>query len=211
VEERNMNPMRGLIAGKASREGALDRALRPAIVVAATLALLLLSSPSAMNSERAQPRAAPASEEAYFQFDYPPNPETFVFKLTDPTKIDEARAILSGHKPNRHVMGNIVKRPIDYNPPWSYHLDPASVTFFDFSIEVCDATIRAVEERLDEACGSFLPGCVWCPWGSRLIAEVKTSPTPTPTPAVTPSPTPVPTPTATPVAVLFLPVVLRGE
>jgi len=192
-----MNPLRGLTAGETSRGNALDRALRPVVVIAAMLTLLLLNPPTALNPEAAQPRAAPVSEEAYFQFDYPPNPETFVFKLTDPSKIDEARAILSGHKPNRHVMGNIVKQPVSYNPPWSYHLDPASISFFDFALEVCDATIRAVEERLDEACGAFLPGCVWCPWGSRLIAEVKISPTPTPT--------------TTPAAVTYLPIILRGR
>jgi len=33
---------------------------------------------------------------AYFEFDYPPAPETFVFQLTDPVRIQEARDILSG-------------------------------------------------------------------------------------------------------------------
>jgi hypothetical protein len=46
---------------------------------------------------------------AYFLFDYPPAPETFVFKLTDPKKIQEARDILSGkQKGKTHVTGIIV-------------------------------------------------------------------------------------------------------
>ncbi len=148
-------------------------------------------------------QARKVPEEAYFQFDYPPYPETFIFKLTDLAKIEEARAIVSGQKSNRHVMGSVVQRPVGYNLPWSYHLDPASITFFDFALEVCDATIRYVEDHLDEACGAFLPGCTWCPWGSRLIAEVKLTPTPTPTATHTPSITP------TPVVVMYLPVVLH--
>ncbi len=165
-----------------------------------------------------------SSEEAYFQFDYPPSPETFIFMLTDPDKIQEARDILSGRRHSRHIMGTIVKVPADYNPPWSYQLDPSSITFFDFAIEVCDAAIQQVEQHLDEACGSFLPGCVWCPWGSRLIAEVTVSATPTASPTATPTPTPTPTATATktstptpthtptpivtPQAMLYLPIVL---
>jgi hypothetical protein len=167
------------------------------------------------------------SAEAYFQFDYPPNPATFIFRLTDPDKIQEARDILSGQRPSRHVMGTIVKVPVSYNPPWSYHLDPSSITFFDFAIEVCDAAIQQVELHLDEACGSFLPGCRWCPWGSRLIAEVSIPATPTPTTTATPSRTPTatatktttptptpthtPTPTATPVVMQYLPVAFLSQ
>ena len=69
-------------------------------------------------------------------------------------------------------MGRIVKRTAPYNPAWSYHLEPASITFFDFSIEVCDATIPYVEEHLDEAGGAFLPGLWWCDGSSRLVREI---------------------------------------
>lgn len=111
--------------------------------------------------------------EAYFKFDYPPRPATFIFKLTDPAKIQEARDILSGRQTGAtHVMGNIITQPADYNPPWSYHLDPDSVSFFEMAVEVCDAGIQYVEDHLEEVGGSFLPGNQWCPWGSRLIEEV---------------------------------------
>jgi hypothetical protein len=109
---------------------------------------------------------------AYFQFDYLPYPETFIFKLTDPHKIEQARQMLAGQIRSQHIMGEIVKSPEAYNPSWSYHLEPGSVDFFDFAIEVCDASIQQVEANLGDACGSFLPGCEWCPWGSRLLAEV---------------------------------------
>ncbi len=168
----------------------------------ATTATLLLFNPALVgrSNTTSSPKmgARLLSEEAYFQFDYPPNPETFIFLLTDPDKIQEARDILSGQQPSRHIMGTIVKAPVSYNPPWSYHLDPSSITFFDFAIEVCDAAIRQVEQHLNEACGSFLPGCAWCPWGSRLIAEVRVSATPTGTPTPTATATPSRTPTATP-------------
>ena len=198
-----------------ARTHPVNRALRLMVMLTAAIVLSILNSPPVNRARTEQAQIPLTTEEAYFQFDYPPYPETFIFKLTDLGKIEEARAIVSGQKSNRHVMGIVMQRPVGYNLPWSYHLDPASITFFDFALEVCDATIRYVEDHLDEACGAFLPGCTWCPWGSRLIAEVKL--TPTPTPSLTPTPTSTPTPTAThtpsitptPVAIMYLPVVLR--
>ncbi|MEV0350647.1 calmodulin-binding protein [Nonomuraea sp. NPDC050680] len=98
----------------------------------------------------------------------------FVIKLTDPGKIQHARDLLSGTTTSEpHVLGRIDKRPAPFNPRWSYQLRPETVGFFDFAIEVCDATIPYVEDHLDEAGGAFLPGLVWCPWSSKLVREVQ--------------------------------------
>jgi uncharacterized protein (TIGR03437 family) len=121
------------------------------------------------------PRAIAASE-AYFTFDVPPAPDTFVIRLLDPALIQHARDILSGAAPNQRMMGKIVKAPAFYSSPWTFHLDPHSIRFFDFAIEVCDASIVYVQEHLEEAGGSFLPGNAWCPWGSRLKSEIPAPP-----------------------------------
>ncbi|MEU7834428.1 MULTISPECIES: calmodulin [unclassified Nonomuraea] len=93
--------------------------------------------------------------------------------LTDPAKIEHARRILSGEEQEElHVLGRIIKRPAPYNPYWSFHYDPDTISFFALAIEVCDATVTYTEEHLDEACGAFLPGCFFCPWTSRLVREV---------------------------------------
>ena len=114
-----------------------------------------------------------SSETAYFVFDYPPAPATFVFKLTDPKKIQEARDILSGKQKDRtHVSGIIVTSAAPYNPDWGFHYEPKTISFFQMAIEVCDAAIEYVEEHLDEVGGAFLPGNRWCPWGSRLLREI---------------------------------------
>lgn len=111
--------------------------------------------------------------EAFFAFKCEPTTQEFVFKLTDDAKIGKARKILSGEEKDQiHVTGRIVKRPASYNPGWSYHLEPDTVSFFEMAIEVCDAGPQYVEDHLDEACGAFLPGCHWCPWSSRLTREV---------------------------------------
>src|SRR5262249_15952677 len=83
--------------------------------------------------------AVAGAEEAYFVFDAQPRKDLFVIKLTDPGKIQKARDILSGKETNaRHVSGVIVKQPACYNTPWSFHLDPQSIEFFQSAIEVCD-------------------------------------------------------------------------
>jgi len=51
---------------------------------------------------------------AYFVFDYPPDPETFVFKLTDAQRIQEARDILASGA-RKMVAGTIIKQPVYYN------------------------------------------------------------------------------------------------
>jgi hypothetical protein len=110
---------------------------------------------------------------AYFAVQVAPYDPRFVVKIEDEASIQHARDLVSGKDTSRpHVLGRISKRPADYNPGWSFHIDPATIQFFDFAIEVCDASGKYVEDHLDEACGAFLPGCMWCPWSSRIVEEV---------------------------------------
>lgn len=111
---------------------------------------------------------------AYFRFTDTDGEPRFVIQLFDAAKIAHARRILRGEELSRvHVHGTVVKEPAPYNPGWSFHLDPISIDFFEFAIEVCDASIQYVEEHLDEVGGSTLPGSHWCPWSSRLVDEVE--------------------------------------
>jgi len=115
-----------------------------------------------------------AATPARFVLETPPASDQFVIEVTDESKIQQARNILNGtQKDETHVLGRIIKRPAPYNPKWSYQLDPASISFFSFAIEVCDASIGYVEDHLDEAGGAFLPGFYWCPWSSRLVKEIQ--------------------------------------
>lgn len=111
--------------------------------------------------------------DAYFTFDTPPETDRFVIKLTDSEVIQHARDILSGKETSQtHVLGRIVKRQADYNLGWSFYIDPGTIRFFAFAIEVCDASMRYTEDHLDEAGGAFLPGAFWCPWSSQLREEI---------------------------------------
>jgi hypothetical protein len=117
-----------------------------------------------------------SAETAYFEVGFPPEDLTFTIMLTDTARIQEARDIVNGVQTEKiRVMGTIIKAPAFYNPHWSYHLDPASIEFFEVAVEVCDAHPQYVEEHLEEVCGSFLPKCVWCPCSSVVTAEVHIS------------------------------------
>lgn len=134
------------------------------------LSLLVSYSAFAENAIRSKPsRGKPA----YFVFRDVNLTNQFVIKLKDSAKIRHARAILAGTQTDRlHVGGIVVKKRAPYNWRWSYHLHPDSIEFFDFSIEVCDATILYVQEHLNEVGGAFLPGNRWCPWSSELVREI---------------------------------------
>lgn len=110
-------------------------------------------------------------QEAYFVFSVNPAPETFVIKLTDPQKIQQARDILATGA-LKIVAGTIIKQPVYYNAPWSYHLDPKSISFVDAAIELCDASIRYLEDNRDSAYSN------WCPWASQLLREIAIPPKP---------------------------------
>ena len=103
--------------------------------------------------------------EAYFVFDCPPATDTFVIKLTDPQRIQQARDIIATGA-RKIVAGTLIKQPVYYNSPWSYHLDPKSIGFADFAVEVCDAGMTYLEQNLDIAYSD------WCPWNSRLVKEI---------------------------------------
>ena len=112
------------------------------------------------------------STPTYFRFTDTDGQPRFVIQLTDPAKIEHARKILRGEENDKiHLYGTIIRRPAAYNPGWGFHMDPATINFFIAAIEVCDASMRYVEEHLDEAGGAFLPGAIWCPWTSRLVDE----------------------------------------
>ncbi|MEV6973063.1 calmodulin-binding protein [Kitasatospora sp. NPDC093806] len=151
-------------------------------LAAAAVLALTMAQPAGAQPAGAQPAGAQQRTEgpgtrapdptALFEFTDVTH-ETFVFRLTDVNRIQKARDILSGkEKEATHVMARIVPRPQFYNPRWSYHINPDTVEFFAFAIEVCDATIPYIEEHLDEAGGAFLPGYYWCGWSTKLTREI---------------------------------------
>ena len=128
------------------------------------------------------------AEEVAFRFKN--NAVTFVVKLSDPKTIEHARDLVYERTTNYpHIQGNIVKKADPMNIPWTFTLDPDSVSFFNGkdsrngNSTACDIGIRWAEYYLDDVCNYILPDCFWCPTNSTLIEEIKTDlnmPTPPP-------------------------------
>ncbi|EFA82812.1 hypothetical protein PPL_04507 [Heterostelium album PN500] len=98
----------------------------------------------------------------------------FFIKLEDQELINHARRILSGKETNRtHIMGKIYKEKVKYNPNYPFHIVPDSISFFQFADDHCDVTTTFITHNYDDECGGSLPGCIWCPWQSQLVQEVK--------------------------------------
>jgi hypothetical protein len=113
-----------------------------------------------------------SEEVAYFKFRDDWN-DYFVFKLIDKEKIQKARNILSG-KQRGIPTGIITKGPAPYNPKWGFNYVPSSIDFTEYAMELCDASIHYIEENFEEFCKNFPEDkCRWCPWGARLVAELR--------------------------------------
>ena len=117
------------------------------------------------------PSMAHAQSEAYFVLKQSPNNSTFIFKLTDPTKIQEARNIIATHA-QKIVGGTIIKQGVYYNPNWHFHFDPRTISFADVGIELCDAAMEGIEADIDNA------WTTWCPWNGVVVLASPPPPNP---------------------------------
>ena len=125
------------------------------------------------------------AEDRYFRMSDGNPKDDFIFLLNDPAKIKEAEAIIRchkdkncGNKPIPHVNGIIVKAGAPYNPIWTFHYDPKTISFPELTTEVCDAETSYVQEHLADVGKDFLPGNRWCPWGQRVVEDVTASVSP---------------------------------
>ena len=116
--------------------------------------------------------AESAPRAAYFEVGFRGSKDTFVIQLRERNKIQELRAALRSGA-TRSVMGRVVKRRAAYNSRWRFYLKPASISLFDYAVEVCDASPRYVQRNLAQVGGALLPGARWCPWHSYIRRELK--------------------------------------
>lgn len=90
--------------------------------------------------------------------------EQYRIGLTDPADISIARQLLAGEEAPRIPNGLIVRGGDGgVNPGYSWHIDPSSLEFADFTTEVCDGLPSYVED------GS-LTGDYFCPWSAEVVA-----------------------------------------
>lgn len=98
-----------------------------------------------------QPTATPI---AYAEF-RTTDGRSFVVQLTSKSLIDQAAKLTRSSV--IFVKGQVLGGGLTYNSPWSWYIDPSSVTLPQVVSQACDGKITSV-----------IPGQIWCPSGVRF-------------------------------------------
>ena len=114
----------------------------------------------------------PDWDKAYFMFDCPPRTERFIVRVDDKAKIQVVRESILTSKQSLHLTGQIVDGETNYNSPWPFHLDPATVDFVESDFEFAERLNARVEKELKQDKCQFSRDDIWHTTGARLLAEV---------------------------------------
>ena len=89
--------------------------------------------------------------------------EEYKIRLTDPADIEIARKLLAGEEAPAIPNGIVVRGDPDVNVGYTWHIDPESVEFADFTVEVCDGLPSDVEKGI-------ITSDRYCPWSAEVVA-----------------------------------------
>jgi hypothetical protein len=96
-----------------------------------------------------------------------PDGQVFRALIRDPSVIATAESLI-GPGPQLIIAGSLIAGDGGFNGPWSWHLDPDTIAFADFAIELCDGCPMFVEEDLDYWLGTVGQ---YCPWSTEVLAR----------------------------------------
>jgi hypothetical protein len=88
--------------------------------------------------------------------------ETYKIELATPELIEHVKQIMAGDDVALIPNGLVVRDDPSVNAPWSWHIDPASLTFADVTTEVCDGLPSYVED-------GTVTSPYFCPWVTKVI------------------------------------------
>ncbi len=100
---------------------------------------------------------------ALVRFDVSGEPLT-VF-ITNPKTIQDVIDRTIGVSIKRIPMGRVVRGTL-YDPRWSWHLEPESVTMNDITMELCNAKPSDVEANLEKWLRDV---GFYCPWNAEIV------------------------------------------
>ena len=128
---------------------------RPASVglaLAATIGLAV-----AVSGCSTQSPATPSRAVATFQV----VDQSYKVELPTPGLVEHAQKLLEGEDVPAIPVGTIVRDDASVNEPWTWHIDPTTLEFADFTTEVCDGLPEYVED-------GTLTSDVYCPWSAKI-------------------------------------------
>ena len=92
--------------------------------------------------------------------------ERYKIFITNEDTIDQVFALSAGESNAGIPSGKLLRGQVDYNEPWSWHIDSEDIVMAEMTIELCSGLPSHVEENLDywvDTVGRF------CPWTAKLV------------------------------------------
>ena len=96
---------------------------------------------------------------ALFVFRDPATNTVVRLEVTNPDGLDQAD-ILLGSGAAQWALGTPRRGNGGFNAPYGWHLDPASITFAEVTIEACQTAASAIDDDLDYWI-NFGQVCIW--------------------------------------------------
>ncbi|PPF44949.1 hypothetical protein C5B85_08360 [Pseudoclavibacter sp. AY1F1] len=121
--------------------------------------LAVVGAVAALSGCAAQPEAPLSRAVATFQV----VDQTYRVELATPELVEHAQKLLDGEEVAAIPVGTVVRDDASVNEPWTWHIDPATLEFADFTTEVCDGLPEYVED-------GTVTSDVYCPWSAKITA-----------------------------------------
>lgn len=91
--------------------------------------------------------------------------EKYSIFVTNEDTIEQIFAVHRGESRATIPSGRVVRGPVPYNQPWSWHIDPEEVGMAELTIELCDGKPSHLEADLDYWVDTVR---FFCPWSARI-------------------------------------------
>ena len=101
----------------------------------------------------------PGGGGATFVFRDPLTQDVVRLEVTSDEGVEQAEALLQSGDA-QWALGRPRRGNGGFNAPWSWHLDPASISFAEVTIEACQSAASAVDDDLDYWI-NFGQVCLW--------------------------------------------------
>ena len=98
-------------------------------------------------------------EDARFVFRDPLTQDVVQLEITNAEGLAQAEDLLRSGEA-RWALGTLKRGDGGFNGPWTWHIDPATVTFAEVTIEACQTAMSAIDDDLDYWI-DFGQVCIW--------------------------------------------------
>jgi hypothetical protein len=98
-------------------------------------------------------------QDARFVFRDPLTQDVVTLEVNNSEGLAQAEDLLRSGEA-RWALGTLKRGDGGFNGPWTWHIDPATVTFAEVTIEACQTAMSAIDDDLDYWI-DFGQVCIW--------------------------------------------------